>query len=1607
MQKAFFLILMTANCLILEANEGERETKHHLEISVDMTAHLQHQSSEERTEQVRDWLAIACLNQLNISQNTTFRSLYDFPAMRYEEMGGLNNYQYGESRYIPYAGKLLVLVPTDSEKTLIHIARASDAYRMKYARMPKTARVYTYDISDVDAGEAFFAYDSEVSGGDVFSSSYGYYEQSVDRKGQLETLLTQIDNVCYVGLNGNSVRIGGRKFSSGASSLISVNDLATLYQAEEKLRESHTDRIRKRGVRSEYEAHVRENVSSNYWRLLFQFPEITRSEIDEGFREKYPYSDFLQEYIDAYLKDVSVSIGFSLDPDVRRIALYNDVRNMVVKRDTQYFNTWFDEHLRKGILESLAFERQEVANFLDERRTDFLDLSMDNYETSTHSLVFGSESGRSEDMNEDSYSFWLELFGLSEEETEPYLREYKASIGQVFGEHSLLLQKMIEKDRFDKDLPAYYELLRLLDNRETFTISREQAPPGLSTTPSNFNEALNQKVLGDALAILKDFGMLSDSTVDHFSKEVEDSLKKFQSILELPVTGKIDDVTYAAFTKYSSALQRKNAILEMFLESVYRSNSFQMARYDGPLQNTEIGMTLFYTDLMMKLWGFNYEDSAPEEAIPGFKAKTNHPISIAYFDNIQEYPGTRSWLGDQEGAYQFYGNNTRLMFAPSATRIYNASSNDLFPGIEVDANYSSQRFSDWWNRHYLNIADYEPEFHRLNQIMKWNVVLTWLREKGKLSFLNSRSYKVAYLSEDFESWFKGKDDLRFRHALPFLDATQLGEGTECLDLFKSKPFYLFENNYTPFSMSGGVSLPSPAKIANRLKQRRSVKYAGQTPVIKSTSFEAEISVGRSSVKKTTTGSKTYYSKTGEVSHINSLETRITKDGNTTTILNKTNSEEMGKLIVKDLGTSSRLELAEGGYAKGRNLVADLERSKEPSQLISGSRHVDFVLQISDQEHLIKLSNNEQWMKFTTNVSYEQAKVAQFSTAVEQGIYHVGDLVDVSMVLKNLEGKQMYRIGMSRGSAGVRAEEVVSNIENTYRLRSKSGDVAFALETNYLNEAEVLLAKSDDLSKDIEHIKAIKELSGIEEGRTLLAALDDNAICFVKNSKGEVSSISKNNVPVQRIDALTSQLNLQNSNAKVVVVSSSEHGVRVSGEAGHTIVHLPSAPDDAVVATLGRMDDHLVKPEWQEAFKAFGDVPITVKDINQMEAIQDANGALRKTIPEMNKVKSLKAGDVVVDFNSMGKQPQVLVLDQAGKPRVLNLDFKGSHNFTETGKILKNKLGSGEKITLEEYKKLTEGAAQMLDQVIAETGAKRLVTLEPEGLNLTIAKEMHGIKPKVELILDQRDIQQSVFNASDTFLLDFKQAKYITSVSLADTFKTVNQINQSVLSTGVTFDTTLTSLDFWAYPSDSLFGEQNVLVVRSNNHGILLNGTSLSYDDLRSTLESLNHKKDFVYLLSNNCDSLKNIFIESGKFSRVYFSTYELGNLASFEKSFEQATALFRSFDDDSLVLKKKTLRKLKRQDRETYEILSHNVTRNGRYRVVYVNRTSASEKSKLNGKSISTVNLSNTNATINTELSFEKVDRILGNQNKKITTSVVGQSEDIGPTLRALATPKS
>lgn len=244
------------------------------------------------------------------------------------------------------------------------------------------------------------------------------------------------------------------------------------------------------------------------------------------------------------------------------------------------------------------------------------------------------------------------------------------------------------------------------------------------------------------------------------------------------------------------------------LNDAKQRNRYQAARYDGYLSGTRVGMTLFYTDLLAKLKAIDYWH---EPTVDDFRSLTAVRVAAIYKKEQEEVSNTRLWFGPQDRGYQLSAD--QIIFARNATRIYAASSDPLQPGKEVAPNASSQAFLGWWDDHYEEVASYEPEYQRLNEIMKWSLVLSWLSEHGNSSALEYLDRFNVTRALWFPDWARTAQ-LRYRawDRVAFYARGYKGSSTEAMPLLYSEAFAEFGKR---FRISGGVSLGRKAAIHER------------------------------------------------------------------------------------------------------------------------------------------------------------------------------------------------------------------------------------------------------------------------------------------------------------------------------------------------------------------------------------------------------------------------------------------------------------------------------------------------------------------------------------------------------------------------------------------------------------------------------------------------------------------------------------------------------------------------------------------------------------------------------------------------------------------------
>jgi hypothetical protein len=192
---------------------------------------------------------------------------------------------------------------------------------------------------------------------------------------------------------------------------------------------------------------------------------------------------------------------------------------------------------------------------------------------------------------------------------------------------------------------------------------------------------------------------------------------------------------------------------------------YAQARYEGLLKGTEIGMTLFYTDNVAKDWVRGVGAGVPTEEVAGFGEAIGAEIPWSQCTESSEPQSEsgRLWFGQNESAFAF-GDN-RLGIGAQATRLFARS--DGHDGTEIERSFIAGKGLRWWDHHYRAVADHEPQFERLDQIMRWSGALEWLASTTTVTLpqLDDPSIRSDLL---FQDWFARNDRLRERGALVFV-----------------------------------------------------------------------------------------------------------------------------------------------------------------------------------------------------------------------------------------------------------------------------------------------------------------------------------------------------------------------------------------------------------------------------------------------------------------------------------------------------------------------------------------------------------------------------------------------------------------------------------------------------------------------------------------------------------------------------------------------------------------------------------------------------------------------------------------------------------------------
>lgn len=419
-------------------------------------------------------------------------------------------------------------------------------------------------------------------------------------------------------------------------------------------------------------------------------------------------------------------------------------------------------------------------------------------------------------------------------------------------------------------------------------------------------------------------------------------------------------------------------------EELRKGYAFQQARYDGDLQGTEVGMVLFYTDLLAKLWLMDYQESAPSSAVPGFQPLTDTPVAPAFQKELRELTDMRLWFGSQENGFQVSADGRELFLGPRATRVYAAGSNPFKPGVEKAAAVHSAAFIEWWDDHYEEIARYEPEYERLDEVMKWSLLIRWLNDAGKGDLLGFLAHVPVEHANWFPDWVRRHPELRFQRweQVGFFDRGFQGSQAEAMPLLFSKPFYRFGEIR---SISGGVSLARKGTIRDRIARvrdldvepgmrRPSLTAARNGEDLKPVSLETkegitynfpESAPGGRTVNITAKPDVRLRSTSGEFGNVPVSQTVRAEAGGFEVEV-EAGEVHVGRLNVERARGAFRVGWEGRDVDAGRALARRLSSHPRPDEMLALDPHVEVAYQLGDEgAFLVKMNNSERWMKITS------------------------------------------------------------------------------------------------------------------------------------------------------------------------------------------------------------------------------------------------------------------------------------------------------------------------------------------------------------------------------------------------------------------------------------------------------------------------------------------------------------------------------------------------------------------------------------------------------------------------------------------------------------------
>jgi hypothetical protein len=468
----------------------------------------------------------------------------------------------------------------------------------------------------------------------------------------------------------------------------------------------------------------------------------------------------------------------------------------------------------------------------------------------------------------------------------------------------------------------------------------------------------------------------------------------------LSAAAALEDQDIEGFMRTMSQVCERSAERQLCLTRAryfLMENRFQKARYDGQLQGTEVGMVLFYTDLLMKLWSFDYQDSAPRAGqVSDFPNELHMQVASVYKDEVDRFPETRLWLGSLDKGFQIGKGRQEVLLARNATRVF-AVPHDSIEGRDrtesADPHIYTRIFMTWWNQHYEEVARYEPAYQQLNEIMKWSQIIGWLNSASNGNMLAFLSAVHVADTNYFPEWARKHTELTFKkwNQVPFYSRGYRGSTTEALPLLNSRLFDHFGKK--DYFYEGGVSLaerevmavrPPLSEAIPRVSQRSFLDYAasGENKLLTLEKAEYEFASrpGQTSMFARPPADHSLRSLIGEF-RVEQFERALTRDVSGLTMSERSATGAVGDLRIASSGEGYRVGWISREIDTGQSLARRLSMSSDFESGLAKDNAVEAYLKLDGANgYLVKPQGSDGWIKVVPSNSGTETLEAGFQGA---------------------------------------------------------------------------------------------------------------------------------------------------------------------------------------------------------------------------------------------------------------------------------------------------------------------------------------------------------------------------------------------------------------------------------------------------------------------------------------------------------------------------------------------------------------------------------------------------------------------------------------------------